>query len=146
MTLIKWTQKPLGMFNEMDNMISSIMNNDWNQRYINKGNWNPEMDIEESDDKYIINADIPGLNKKDIKINIVNGALTISGERTHQSDKNKDYYHYRERTVGTFKRSFDLPKTVEHGKVTAKCEDGILTIKLPKTKSALPKEREIKVS
>ena len=82
----------------------------------------------------------------DVKISMVDNVLTISGERKHAYDNNVDNYHYRERTIGTFNRSFNLPDTIEEDKVTANCKNGILTVTLPKKEAALPKEREIKVN
>ena len=146
MTLIKWAPRPSNLLYNVDSMISSIMNDDWNPKIIDNTTWSPAMDIEEKEKKYIINADIPGLSKKDVKISMVDNVLSISGERKHDHDNNVDNYHYRERTIGTFNRSFNLPDTIEEDKVTASCKNGILTVTLPKKEAALPKEREIAVN
>jgi len=146
MTLIKWAPRPSNLLYNVDSMISSIMNDDWNPKSIDNTTWNPAMDIEEKEKKYIISADIPGLSKKDVKISMVDNVLSISGERKHDYDNNIENYHYRERTIGTFNRSFNLPDTIEEDKVTASCKNGILTVTLPKKETALPKEREITVN
>ena len=146
MTLIKWAPRPSNLLYNVDSMISSIMNDDWNPKSTDNTTWNPAMDIEEKEKKYIISADIPGLSKKDVKISMVDNVLSISGEREHDYDNNIENYHYRERTIGTFNRSFNLPDTIEEDKVTASCKNGILTVTLPKKEAALPKEREITVN
>ena len=146
MTLIKWAPRPSNLLYNVDSMISSIMNDDWNPKSIDNTTWNPAMDIEEKEKKYIISADIPGLSKKDVKISMVDNVLSISGERKHDYDNSIENYHYRERTIGTFNRSFNLPDTIEEDKVTASCKNGILTVTLPKKEAALPKEREITVN
>ena len=146
MTLIKWTPKPLNVFDEMDDMISSVFKNDWNFPVRGNRNWSPAVDVKESDASFTLTADIPGLTKKDIKINVANGRLSISGERTYETDQENDNYHYRERRFGTFDRSFKLPDTVDEEKISASFKNGILNISLPKHANILPKEREIKVS
>ena len=146
MTLIKWAPRPSNLLYNVDNMISSIMNDDWNPKIIDNTTWNPAVDVEEKEKEYIISTDIPGLSKKDVKISMSNNVLSISGERKHDSDNNVDNYHYRERTIGTFSRSFNLPDTIAEDKVTANCKNGILIVTLPKKEAALPKEREIKVN
>ena len=68
MTLVKWTPKPLSLFNEMDSMVNSLFGNDWNFP-VNYEDWRPAVDVKETDDNFLINADIPGFTKKDKKIN-----------------------------------------------------------------------------
>ena len=109
-------------------------------------NWSPAVDVKETDNSFVLSADIPGLTKKDIKVNVANGKLSISGERTYETDQENDNYHYRERRFGTFDRSFKLPDTVDEEKISASFKNGILIVALPKHANILPKEREIKVS
>ena len=78
MTLVKWTPKPMSLFDEMDNMVSSVFGNDWNFP-ANHTDWAPAVDVKETDDLFLITADIPGLTKKDVKVNITDGKMTISG-------------------------------------------------------------------
>ena len=146
MTLIKWQPKPMNVFDDMDTMIHSFFNTDWNFPVRDTRNWSPAVDVEETDNSFVLTADIPGLTKKDIKVNVANGKLSISGERTYETDQENDNYHYRERRFGTFDRSFKLPETVDEEKISASFKNGILIVALPKHANILPKEREIKVS
>ena len=146
MTLIKWQPKPMNVFDDMDSMIHSLFNTDWNFPARNTQNWSPAVDVKETDNSLVLTADIPGLTKKDIKVNVANGKLSISGERTYEPDQENDNYHYRERRFGTFDRSFKLPDTVDEEKISASFKNGILNVALPKHANILPKEREIKVS
>ena len=146
MTLIKWQPKPMNVFDDMDTMIHSFFNTDWNFPVRDTGNWSPAVDVKETDNSFVLTTDIPGLTKKDIKINVANGKLSISGERTYETDQENDNYHYRERRFGTFDRSFNLPDTVDEEKISASFKNGILIVALPKHANILPKEREIKVS
>ena len=146
MTLIKWQPKPMNVFDDMDTMIHSFFNTDWNFPVRDTQNWSPAVDVKETDNLFVLTADIPGLTKKDIKVNVANGKLSISGERTYETDQENDNYHYRERRFGTFDRSFKLPDTVDEEKISASFKNGILNVALPKHENILPKEREIKVS
>ena len=146
MTLIKWQPKPMNVFDDMDTMIHSFFNTDWNFPVRDTRNWSPAVDVKETDNLFVLTADIPGLTKKDIKVNVANGKLSISGERTYETDQENDNYHYRERRFGTFDRSFKLPDTVDEEKISASFKNGILIVALPKHANILPKEREIKVS
>ena len=146
MTLIKWQPKPMNVFDDMDTMIHSFFNTDWNFPVRDTRNWSPAVDVKETDNSFVLTADIPGLTKKDIKVNVANGKLSISGERTYETDQENDNYHYRERRFGTFDRSFKLPETVDEEKISASFKNGILIVALPKHANILPKEREIKVS
>ena len=146
MTLIKWQPKPMNVINDMDTMIHSFFNTDWNFPVRDTRNWSPAVDVKETDNLFILTADIPGLTKKDIKVNVADGKLSISGERTYETDQENDNYHYRERRFGTFDRSFKLPDTVDEEKISASFKNGILIVALPKHANILPKEREIKVS
>jgi len=146
MTLIKWQPKPMNVLDDMDTMIHSFFNTDWNFPVRDTRNWSPAVDVKETDNSFVLTTDIPGLTKKDIKVNVANGKLSISGERTYETDQENDNYHYRERRFGTFDRSFKLPDTVDEEKISASFKNGILNVALPKHENILPKEREIKVS
>ena len=146
MTLIKWQPKPMNVFDDMDSMIHSLFNTDWNFSPRNTQDWSPAVDVKETDNSFVLSADIPGLTKKDIKINVANGRLSICGERSFETDQENDNYHYRERQFGSFDRSFNLPDTVDEENISASFKNGILNVLLPKHENILPKEREIKVS
>ena len=146
MTLVKWTPRPTSIFNDMDKMISNVFENDWNFPVRSKTNWSPPVDVKETDDSFTLTADIPGLTKKEVNVNVSDGIVSISGERKFENEKENDNYHYRERQYGSFLRTFNLPETVNEEKITANFKNGILSIELPKQEVALPKERQIKIS
>ena len=146
MTLVKWTPRPMTVFDEVDNMINTVFNRDWNLEPIQSTKWNPAVDVKETDSSFLISADIPGLTKKDINIEVSDDVLSITGERIEDNVENSDLYHYRERSKGAFTRSFHLPESVDEKKISANFKDGILSIDLPKTKVIEPKSRKIKIN
>ena len=92
-----------------------------------------KTDIKELDNAYVLEVDLPGFDKKDVNLNLENGYLTISAKREHHFDSDKkDNYIRHERSFGQFSRSFYVGEDVESKDVSAKFEDGILKISLPK--------------
>ena len=146
MTLVKWTPRPMTMFDEMNDMMTSVFNSDWNTSSDMRSSWSPAVDVKETKESYMITADIPGLTKKDIHVDLSDGVLSISGDRVQDKEDDSDRYHYRERTRGTFARSFHLPESVNEKNIAASFRDGILTIDLPKLKPVEPRSRKIKIS
>jgi len=108
--------------------------------------WNPAVDLYEDKDNVIVKVELPGMKKEDIDVSLHDGALSISGERKSE-EKFEDAETYRaERFVGRFHRTVTLPSPVSAEKVKAQYKDGILTITLPKTEEAKPKQIEVNVS
>lgn len=108
-------------------------------------NWAPATDIKETDDALFVYVELPGMKKDDIDISLESGMLTVSGERRFTKDeKTKEDFHRVERFYGKFTRSFRLPRNVDSGKVKASYADGLLTLELPKTEEARPRQIEIK--
>jgi HSP20 family protein len=106
----------------------------------------PRVDIVEEKDTYKITADMPGLDKKDIAVEIKNGVLAISGEKKEEkTEKDKDRYYHFERRFGSFRREFALPDHVDADHVEAKYANGVLELSLRKTEAAKPKSIEVKV-
>lgn len=109
--------------------------------------WSPSVDIEEEDDKYLIKADLPGVDKKDIEVKLEGGVLSIRGEKHTETETGKGTKRHRtERFHGTFARSFTLPDAVKADKVDASYKDGVLELSIPKAEEAKPKSIDIKVS
>ncbi|MEJ2068311.1 MAG: Hsp20/alpha crystallin family protein, partial [Deltaproteobacteria bacterium] len=106
--------------------------------------WSPVVDIYETDESVILKAELPGMTKEDISIEINENNLVLKGERCFQKDIKEENYHRIERSYGTFSRSFTLPDTVDRDNVTANFKDGILEITIPKIEGAKPKQIEIK--
>ena len=106
-------------------------------------NFVPALDVAEDDHALTLTAELPGLKKEDVKINVRDGVLTLSGEKKFEEEKKKDDYYRIERSYGNFARSFSLPNTMDHSQVSASMKDGVLKISIPKKPEA--KEREINV-
>lgn len=104
----------------------------------------PACEITEAEDHYLMSIDLPGMKKEDIKVEVIDNVLTVSGERKREfsSDRNEKIQRY-EKSYGFFKRSFTPPSTVEVGKVEARYEDGVLELYLPKAQAAKPHQIEI---
>jgi HSP20 family protein len=111
-----------------------------------RGTWEPAVDICETDKDYSITADLPGLTKDEIKVNYQDGVLSIYGEKRHEKEEKNKNYHRVERGYGAFERSFRLPSRIAADRIDAKYKDGVLTLTLPKTEEARPKEIPIKIS
>ena len=108
--------------------------------------WTPTVDISETDKHFLITAELPGVTKKDIKVEIDHGVLTISGER-HFEEKHDDKKHHRiERMYGNFSRSFTLPDSINQEKVKAEFKDGLLTVRLFKTEVPKPKAMQVDIA
>ena len=107
--------------------------------------WRPAIDVEEKDGKYLVRADLPGLKKKDIHVELHEGYLTIRGERKaeHKEDK-KNYYRY-ERTYGSFERTIRVPKGVTDKDIHATYKDGVLELTVPAPQVVEPKTTEVKI-
>ena len=109
--------------------------------------WAPTVDIEEDADKYLIRADLPGVDRENIDVKLENGVLSIRGEKRSQSETGEGTRHHRrERFHGTFARSFTLPEAVRADAIDASYKDGVLSLSIPKAEEAKPKAIDIKVS
>jgi HSP20 family protein len=96
------------------------------------GMWNPAIDLYEKDDHFVIKAELPGIKKDDIKVDLKDRVLTLSGERNYDNEVNEENYYRRERSYGKFQRAFTLPVEVDSEKIKAEFKDGVLQIEVPK--------------
>jgi len=101
----------------------------------NHQRWSPRIDIIEADDGFTVMADVPGIAKEDIEINVHRGVLTVKGTRSASND---EHITHRERDSGTFSRQFNLPELADEESVSAKVTNGVLEIKIPKSRKAEP--------
>ena len=105
----------------------------WHHReLVGEMDWCPRVDIGEADGTFIIKAEIPGVNKEDVKVSVQNGVLTLQGERRDEESEQGLHFHRVERFRGSFSRSFTLPPSVDPNQVKASFHNGILTISLAK--------------
>lgn len=105
--------------------------------------WTPAVDIQETDGEFLIKADIPGVDPKDIEVHMENGQLTIRGERESETKEEKEGYKRIERVRGSFYRRFTLPDTADAEKIAAKSKNGVLEITIPKKASVQPRRISI---
>ena len=103
------------------------------------GQWAPAVDIRETEDALQMQVELPGIAKEDVKLEVKDGVLTVSGERRYEKDVKEENVHRIERAYGHFTRSFSLPRNVNAETVEATMKDGVLHVKLPKLDSAKPK-------
>jgi len=103
-------------------------------------NWNPVVDIFDQDGNIVITAELPGVDKENVTVDIKERLLTLSGERSGESEVKEDNYYRRERVYGRFERSFTLPGNVDSEKITAEFKDGVLKIEVPKPADMSPKQ------
>jgi HSP20 family protein len=103
------------------------------------GAWAPPVDLYETDDAFMVKAELPGLTKDDIHVEVHDRTLTLRGERKHEAEVKEERFHRRERAYGSFQRSFWLPTTVDANQVKASFKDGVLELRLPKHETAKPK-------
>jgi HSP20 family protein len=99
----------------------------------------PPVDIYETDDALILKAELPGVSKDDVSIEIHQNTLILRGQRKHDAEVKEEHYHRVERAYGTFQRSFMLPTLVDQEHVQATYHDGVLELRLPKSEAAKPK-------
>ena len=108
--------------------------------------WAPSVDIFETDNELVLKADVPGIDRKDIDIQLENGTLTLKGERKFEREENNKGFHRLERSYGSFTRYFTVPETVDTENVRAEYQNGVLTVTLPKKEVAKPKAIKVQVN
>ena len=101
------------------------------------------VDIKEEENRYVIHADVPGVDPADIEVNMENGVLSIKGERESESKEEREGYKRVERVRGSFFRRFNLPDTADAEAISAKSKDGVLEIVIPKQEKPQPKRIRI---
>ena len=133
MTLIRY--EPWNMLNhlrrEMDQMLEGQSSRDENSM-VATSDWTPAVDIKEDENRFVIIADVPGVDPKDIEVHMENGVLSIKGERESETKVEEEGYKRVERSRGTFYRRFSLPDSANADKINAKSQNGVLEITIPK--------------
>ena len=106
--------------------------------------WVPAFDIYENDKNYVLKAEIPGINSKELDVTLTDGLLTVKGEKRKESEERGETYHRIERRYGAFERSFHVPDSIQADRVGAEYRDGILTLTLPKVERRRVKKIDVK--
>lgn len=106
--------------------------------------WRPAVDTYEESNNIVIKAELPGVKKEDITIDVKDNVLTLKGERSADTEVKEENYYRREHSYGKFFRAFTLPDAVDSNKIEASCKDGVLKISIPKAEAAKTKKIDIK--
>jgi HSP20 family protein len=116
-----------------------------NEDDINLCAWRPAVDIYDNMDSIVINAELPGVEKKDVSVEIKDNIITLKGERVIDNEVKEENYYRKERSFGTFQRAFTLPDAFSSDKVKANFKDGVLKIEIPKPEEKKPKQITVNV-
>ncbi|HEU5360471.1 MAG TPA: Hsp20/alpha crystallin family protein [Candidatus Deferrimicrobiaceae bacterium] len=147
MALIRWADpfREIAVLQDRMNRLFGdfLERGDPHEEGLETGVWMPTMDIHETKDAICVRADLPGVDKDAVSVEVKEGVLTLRGERKLDKDVKEENYHRIERSYGTFHRSFTLPSSVDAEKVTARMKDGVLEVDLPKKEQARPKKIEV---
>lgn len=147
MNIIRY--EPLGMLRRFHDEVGRLFDEGYygtangDQSSAVTSHWAPAVDIKEESGRYLLRADVPGVDPNDIEITMENGVLTIKGERKHEQKEEREGYKRVERVYGTFYRRFTLPDTADADKVSASSKNGVLEVSIPKQEKVQP--RKIKV-
>ncbi len=141
MALVRY--EPWSMLNqirrEMDQMLETA-NEGGESSAIATSDWIPAVDIKETKDAFILHADVPGVDPKDVDVHMENGILTIKGERESEKKDEREGYKRVERQYGSFYRRFSLPDTADAEKISAKSKNGVVEITIPKKEAVQPRK------
>ena len=143
MNLVKWYpwREMPALYNRINGMFDDpFFSLDRLADQENLGMWNPAVDLYEKDDHFIIKAELPGINKDDIKVDLKDRVLTLSGERSFDNEVKEENYYRKERSYGKFQRAFTLPADVDSEKIKAEFKDGVLQIEVPKPQDKKAKQ------
>jgi HSP20 family protein len=147
MALSKWNPRQRDrMHDQFDAILQDFFSDPWFSSPALQSDWLPTTDVVETDDHFVVELDLPGMKREDIRISVQNGSLTVKGERRQSSDQSKNKYSRYERTYGAFTRTFQLPNTIDGNRIEASYKDGVLRLVLPKSEAARPREIEVKVN
>ena len=144
MNIVRWS--PFGEDSLLQNHMNRLFENAWKGwpgDALGTSNWNPPVDIYESEGELTVNLDLPGVDPDNVEVSVENNVLTIRGERRFEEKQDKENYHRVERSYGSFARSFTLSTRVDADKIRANYNAGVLTITLPKAEAAKPKKIQI---
>ena len=147
MTLVKWTPKRdmLNFFDDVDQMISQAFSHPLETKN-ESHSFSPYMNLSESDLEYTVSMDLPGVDKKDVRVNISDGILTVIGERKNSQKEKDNSFIWKEASHGAFQRSFELSNAIQGDKIKACFKNGVLILTIPKAEEVKPAVKEIAVS
>jgi HSP20 family protein len=147
MAVVKWDpfRDLISIQDRMNRLFEQTLSRSRGEEGAAAATWTPAVDIYETLDTIVIKADLPGVVREDIEIQVDDNTLTLKGERRFSKDVQEESYLRIERTYGSFHRCFTLPATIQQEKIRAVCRDGVLELTLPKAEGSKPKRIAIEV-
>ena len=143
MTLIKWINRS-SLVDDVNNWFDNFSLDTPINFYNRTNTWVPQFEVQETSDSYQIFTELPGMNKKNVNIEIIDNVLTISGEKP-KKDIDSNQYNYSEITYGKFSRNFNLPDDIVDEKVSAKMKSGILAVCIPRMELIKKESKKISI-
>jgi HSP20 family protein len=148
MALVRW--EPVRELSSLQNDMNRLFNTFFDTTTPGNGGsaprrWIPAMDLVETDDQFVLKADLPGLTEEDVSIDVEGDVLTVSGERKAEHEDKREGYVRVERSFGAFRRSLTLPEGVDPEAVTASFDRGVLEVRIPKPEQRKPRRVAIQV-
>jgi HSP20 family protein len=146
MAIVRW--EPFREFTTLQNEMNRLFNTVFDAPAPGNGGstmrrWMPAMDLVETEDHFVLRADLPGMKEDDVKIELEDGTLTVSGERKAEHESKNEGYYRVERAFGSFSRSLTLPQGIDPETVTANFNNGVLEVRIPKPEQRKPRRIEI---
>ena len=150
MALVRW--EPVRELSSIQSEMNRLLNTffDTSTSAVSSGNggvrrWIPAMDLVETDDQFVLRADLPGLDENDVTVELQDGTLTIAGERRGEHEASKEGFYRVERATGAFSRSLTLPDGVDPDTIAATFDRGVLEVRVPKPEQKRPRRVQIAV-
>ncbi|MBZ0070898.1 MAG: Hsp20/alpha crystallin family protein [Thiohalobacteraceae bacterium] len=148
MSMVRY--EPWGLLNQLHSEIDQMFSPQHRRAGAEDGSvaasdWAPAVDIKEEPERFVIHADIPGVDPKDIEVRMENGILTIQGERLSEQKEEREGYKRIERVRGSFFRRFSLPDSANAEAISAKCQQGVLEVVIPKQEKVQPRRIQVEV-
>ena len=147
MTIVRW--EPLREMSSLQTEMNRLFNTMFESPTVGNGGtrrWTPAMDLAETENHFVLRADLPGIDESDVKIELEDNVLTVSGERKSERETDGEGFHRVERQFGSFSRSLTLPRGVDPEAVSAAFDRGVLEVRIPKPEQRKPRRIEISAS
>ncbi|MBM3328117.1 MAG: Hsp20/alpha crystallin family protein [Calditrichaeota bacterium] len=149
MTLVRCTPRPWSraadfspLQRQMVRLFDDFFGNDSGE---SDAHWSPRVDVVEHEDRFEVTAELPGLTRDEVKVELQNNVLTLSGEKRLDTERKDRGLYLTERAFGTFRRSFQFPGQIDAGKIDAEYRNGLLVVTLPKSEESRSRQIEVKV-
>jgi HSP20 family protein len=147
MALVRWepVRELTSLQNEMNRLFNTVFDTPTTANGGTLRRWIPAMDLVETDDHFVLKADLPGLAEGDVSVEVEDNVLTVSGERKSEHEDKREGYVRVERSYGAFRRSLTLPDGIDPEAVTASFDKGVLEVRIPKPEERKPRRVAIQV-